>query len=87
MCYKKSFWLENRFRNIQIGEDSQFVMNASSTRIGILDDNRMFVGRVHSKNTSRKFTRGSRWSSASLEIIRSLIGRQWRMFCEAGPPE
>lgn len=65
LCYRKSFWENHPFADVNIGEDSRFVASARGARIGVLDDNRFFVARIHAGNSSPKPLHGDRWQGRS----------------------
>jgi ADP-heptose:LPS heptosyltransferase len=77
LCYRKSFWENHRFPDVKIGEDTRFVLSARGARIGVLDDNRFFVARIHAGNTSPKGTHGGRWQECPIETMRSIVGSDW----------
>ncbi len=76
-CYRKALWRRSPFPEINIGEDTRFVFNARDARITALADNRIFVGVIHSANTSPKHTRDARWQPRPLEIIKAAMGQDW----------
>jgi glycosyltransferase involved in cell wall biosynthesis len=77
LCYRKSFWQNHHFAEVNRGEDTRFVFSAHGVRVGILDDNRLFVARIHAGNTSTKRTRDRRWHSRPLQEVRSIMGADW----------
>jgi hypothetical protein len=78
LCYTKALWQQHRFADVKIGEDNRFVRSARQARIGVIQDNRFLVVRVHSNNTCTK--RPTHWPSRSFESMRSIIGRDWSDF-------
>src|SRR5580704_878778 len=80
LCYRKSLWERHRFADIKVGEDTRFILSAHGARIGVLDDNRFFLGRIHESNTSPKRLKGDRWKSRPMETMRSVAGSQWVTF-------
>jgi glycosyltransferase involved in cell wall biosynthesis len=73
-CYRKAFWRDHEFPDVNIGEDSRFVFSASKDEVRVLEENRFFVGCIHAHNTSRKHTGGRRWQARPIEIIHSIMG-------------
>jgi glycosyltransferase involved in cell wall biosynthesis len=53
MAYRKSFWIKNRFIDIQVGEDYDFVWN-SHGKVFAIDYLGGFISMLHSNNTSIK---------------------------------
>lgn len=54
MAYKKSVWENYKFKNMQVGEDTDFLKN-SAGKIVVLNYLNGFVAMVHSNNTSIKY--------------------------------
>lgn len=74
LCYRTSVWRENRFAQVQVGEDTRFVRDARIETPLLLPDHHFFVGVVHPGNTSRKLTTGSNWQARPLAEIGALLG-------------
>lgn len=74
LAYRKSFWTQHRFPNVQVGEDSRFVWSNRGRSICDLGDPTLCVATAHSGNTSRKDFSGSYWLPRSRETISSLLG-------------
>lgn len=79
-CYLRSFWISNRFVNINVGEDTHFVRNARSERVTILPDVSFYVGMVHSQNVSPKKTNESYWRPYPVDAIQQLLGTDWNFY-------
>jgi glycosyltransferase involved in cell wall biosynthesis len=77
LCYRKSFWQKHQFVDVARGEDTRFVLTARGARVGVLEDNRFFVARIHSGNTSRKRTSDRRWQARSVDAVRTIVGSAW----------
>jgi len=60
MAYHKSLWKRNPFKNIQVGEDNQFVW-FSHSRVIAHDYLNGFISMLHRRNTSPKYTTNERW--------------------------
>jgi glycosyltransferase involved in cell wall biosynthesis len=73
LCYRRDFWREHPFPEINIGEDTRFVMSAHGANIQVQPDNRFFVGLVHDANTSPKRVRDARWQPRSFQMIESIM--------------
>ena len=74
LCYRKSFWRENPFPNINVGEDTRFVWGGDARRMIALADTSFYVAMVHPGNTSRKRTGDPRYQPVPTEQIRQLMG-------------
>lgn len=86
LAYRKIFWSQHRFPNVQVGEDSRFVWRSPGRSIYDLGDPTLCVATAHSGNTSRKDFYGSYWFPRSRESISSLLGDDiyfyYRVSCE-----
>jgi hypothetical protein len=77
LCYRKSFWASHKFANVNLGEDSRFVFGARNARMGVLEDNRFYVARIHAKNSYPKHPRAGRWQPRPMRTVQSIIGCSW----------
>jgi glycosyltransferase involved in cell wall biosynthesis len=84
LCYQKSVWRRSPFPEINIGEDTRFVANARGNRIKVLREQGIFVGLIHSANTSQKRTHDLRWSALPLQSIQAIMGPDWPI-CPTAP--
>jgi glycosyltransferase involved in cell wall biosynthesis len=73
LCYRKSFWRQNPFPNINIGEDTRFVWASRSTKMLALKDNRFYVAMIHPGNTSPKQTADRRYQSYPASEVKKLL--------------
>jgi O-antigen biosynthesis protein len=80
LCYRKSFWEEHRFPDVRVGEDTRFVSSARGARVGMLEDNRFFVARIHAGNTCPKRPVGGRWQARPVQLIQSMVGGDWGLY-------
>jgi glycosyltransferase involved in cell wall biosynthesis len=55
LLFRRSWWIEHRFLDVQIGEDSDFV-EAARAEITVTDAQSLMFARVHARNTSPKNT-------------------------------
>jgi glycosyltransferase involved in cell wall biosynthesis len=76
-CYTRGFWRTHPFRDVTVGEDNLFAGAARPGEIHVMPDNRFFVARVHSANTSPKQVRDPRWRPYDVAIVRELVGETW----------
>jgi len=74
LAYRKTFWAQHRFADIQVGEDSRFVWSNGSKSICDLADPSLCVASAHPDNVSRKDLNGSWWHSRSRDQLAALLG-------------
>jgi len=84
--YRKRFWQQNHFPDLQIGEDSRFVSSANSKSICDLADPALCVALIHPGNTSRKETGGTFWQPQPRERIRELLGDELNFYRAINDP-
>ncbi len=80
LCFRKSFWEENRFADVNVGEDLRFVWNDPAAKIAALADNRFMAALIHPGNTSPKRTVDDCWFQLPLSRIQALIGKDWDFY-------
>ena len=73
LAYRKSFWLQ-RFKDLQVGEDSQFVWNNVTKQIADLNDPSLCVGMVHREEYEPQTHGWPFWNACPVEHIRSWSG-------------
>ena len=59
-AYTRAFWARCPFADVQIGEDTDFVLN-NPGRVLAFPDAHWFIARVHHGNTAAKNTGGAHW--------------------------
>lgn len=74
LCYAKSFWRENPFPNINVGEDTRFVWGGNPRKMIALADASFYVAMIHPGNTSQKRTGDSRYRPVAAHRIRQIMG-------------
>jgi glycosyltransferase involved in cell wall biosynthesis len=74
LLFRRAFWEQNRFDAVRTGEDTRFLWQSRSRNVASLDDENLLVATVHRRNTSRKNTRGSRWSQVSEDEVLAVLG-------------
>lgn len=74
LCFRRDFWLEHRFADINVGEDSRFVWSGNPRRMIALADSTFHVGMIHSSNVSPKQTHGSCWHPFDAEKLLEMLG-------------
>jgi len=73
LAYRREVWIRNRFPDVQVGEDSQFVWSSSSNRVIDLHDPSLCVAGIHAGNVSPKETSGVFWSPESVARIQEVM--------------
>jgi filamentous hemagglutinin family protein len=77
-CYRKSIWQQNPFLDNTGCEDNLFIANlAADLRLQALHEPGMFVGLVHSANSSPKRTQDPLWRPQPIERIRRVVRNNW----------
>jgi hypothetical protein len=77
LLYKRAFWQQRPFQEVDVGEDNQFVAGADPARIAVLDDATIHVGMIHGRNVSPKATGGAWWRPYPPAELRALLGDDW----------
>ena len=72
MAYRKSFWRNHPFLDLQVGEDNQFAWN-SGGEIVLNKHINGFVSILHSANTSPKNTGNHLWNPNPYEDIATIL--------------
>lgn len=80
LCYKKSFWRENPFPAINIGEDTRFVWQSRSKKMIALEDTTFYIAMIHTGNTSPKRTRDARYRPHATDEVRRLLSDDWPFY-------
>ena len=75
LCYKKSFWDDNKFEDINVGMDGLFVWRTTPDHLCVLPDSTFAVHIIHPENGSRKDTSGVWWHDCPVEEIKQLMKR------------
>jgi O-antigen biosynthesis protein len=82
LCYRKAFWRENPFPNINVGEDTRFVWGSRSNRMLALKEVGFYVAIIHPGNTSAKQTRDARYHTYPVPEINNLLGEDRRFYAD-----
>jgi glycosyltransferase involved in cell wall biosynthesis len=72
LAYRREFWERNRFADLQVGEDTQFVWRNRGSVID-LNDPTLCIAGIHAGNVSPKRTRGVFWSRQPVERIQAMM--------------
>ncbi|HKV11216.1 MAG TPA: glycosyltransferase, partial [Thermoanaerobaculia bacterium] len=73
LAYRREAWRNNRFSDVQVGEDAQFVWRFPPSRVADLKDPGLCIAAVHAANVSPKETSGVFWASEPVEHIREIL--------------
>ncbi len=80
LCYKKEFWIENNFEDINVGMDALFVWRASHQGVKALSDSGISVHLIHHNNVSPKNTKGSWWNNYPIDELQKIMGEDWKYY-------
>jgi len=86
LAYRRSFWGQHPFADIQVGEDSKFVWDTPGIRILDLDDPGLCAATIHAGNTSPKQTAGAYWRELQFERVREIVGDDLNFYRLAHEP-
>ncbi len=73
-CYRRGFWEQHRFPEMNEGGDTVFVWGLRNARIQAIPNADFYVALVHANNTSRKRTETRGWHPVPLQRITALLG-------------
>jgi hypothetical protein len=82
-CYRKHFWEQRRFRDMNEGADTAYVWSLRDARVSALHNRNFYVATVHAQNTSRKRTDSSGWAALPSPEVRRLFNDEDRSFYES----
>jgi glycosyltransferase involved in cell wall biosynthesis len=80
LAYRRDWWHDHRFREVHIGEDTRFVLDAGDANVHAMPPGDWLIARVHAGNTSPKYTGGGAWHPRDAAALRTLA----RTFEQAG---
>lgn len=84
LAYRKSWWVNHHFAEIQVGEDSRFVWSAPTGAVCDLAAADLCVSRIHRGNTSPKHITTSYWQECAVAELEQLLGVEWPLFVSGG---
>jgi hypothetical protein len=73
LLFRKKFWAEKPFAEVNVGEDTKFVWDNSNPRIITLPNPDFYVARIHGGNTSYKRTTDRRYRAAPVSQVQAVI--------------
>jgi len=79
-CYRKDFWEQHQFPDLNEGADTVFVWNLTNTPVLALSEHTFYVATVHPHNTSPKRTHSLGWHPFPVEEIRRLLHEDWLFY-------
>lgn len=82
LCYKKEFWNQNPFADINVGMDGLFVWRTTSDHVNVLSDSTFSVHMIHSNNVSPKQTNGGWWHPYPVNEIKRIMDRDWHVYSD-----
>lgn len=80
LCYRKSFWQNNRFANVNIGEDTRFVWRNAIRNVCVLPDFTFYIAMIHPKNTSPKSLSHPYWKKWHHIDFQSLVKEDYTFY-------
>ncbi len=73
LCYYRAHWLNNTFKNINVGVDGLFIWNTDPRQVTVLEDISMSVHMIHDQNVSKKETSGEWWHHFPVKDIERMM--------------
>jgi len=84
LAYRRSWWVNHPFPEIQVGEDCRFVWAAPVELVCDLAAPDLCVSRIHRSNTSPKDIIGCYWQACAVSELERLLGAEWVQFVSIG---
>ena len=73
-CYRRRFWEQRRFPDMNEGADTVFVWGLRNARVQALSNHAFYVAVIHVRNTSPKRTNTFGWRPLAVNTIENLLG-------------
>jgi ADP-heptose:LPS heptosyltransferase/glycosyltransferase involved in cell wall biosynthesis len=86
LCYRKGFWEQHPFPEINVGEDSRFVWACAPARVHRHTRCDFVVGLIHDGNTSPKRTVSPPWHPRPVADVERLLGPAMARYRKLGVP-
>jgi len=80
LAYRRDFWEQNRFPDVEVGEDSLFLWSGVAKTVCDLADPHLAVASVHARNTSPKETDGPLWQPRPVEEAHAVLGDDLHLY-------
>lgn len=93
LCYKKHFWRQNNFADINVGMDGLFVWRTTPQHLHVLPDFTFAVHMIHKNNICPKNTNSPWWHAYAVEEVKKILKEDWHLYSQekispcALPPE
>jgi glycosyltransferase involved in cell wall biosynthesis len=82
-CYRRTLWERNRFADVDLAEDRQFLWNARGSRMIQASDSSVLVAMIHGKNAALREPGDSCWSLREVEERIRILGSDWGRYQSA----
>ena len=86
LFYRKRFWENNHYADINVGMDGIFVWKSPPQRVVAHTDPSFSVHMIHDQNVSPKKTESPWWYSYPVEKIRQIMDQDWMYYTKNGHP-
>jgi glycosyltransferase involved in cell wall biosynthesis len=80
LAYTRAFWQRNPFDSGDAASDTRFILRPIPKVVATLNNNRFYVGLIHTANAAPKPTHSARWHSIPLTTIQAIVGADWEEF-------
>ena len=86
LCYQRSLWEKNKFKEINVGMDGLFVWATAPEKVKALTDRSMSVHMIHDQNISVKETRGEWWHDYPVKDIERIMNADLKQYTNTDEP-
>ena len=86
LCYLRELWVRRPFAEVDVGEDSAFVLATPPEHVAKLADSSFQVGLLHEHNVSGKRPHPPHWRRYPLRSVRTLLGSDWQDYAARRAP-
>ncbi len=86
LAYRRDFWSANRFADLTVGEDTDFIWRVGGEQIHVMPDNGIMVAIKHPGNASPKPTHTYYWHPVPPALVAALLGEDWKRHTGTPPP-
>lgn len=84
LCFRKDFWEQHPFSDINVGMDGLFVWSTTNEHLQVLTDHTFSVHMIHPDNVSPKRTNTSWWHLRKPDQVRDIMGDDWDIYSKNG---
>jgi glycosyltransferase involved in cell wall biosynthesis len=78
LAYRRAYWQRRPFADVQVGEDTRFVLGVPAGGVLDLRDPALCVATLHADNVSPKRTSGRAWTRVSAGLVEPMIDARGR---------